>query len=199
MVYTKVYIVFGLIVDRRDLRKILKKVNLEYSDDEYHYLIQYHKDLTIEARRIMNHEKDPSFWVGIILHTYSRYIMHCLDCPKLSSCDMCIGSTSNGYYNITEITKEPQEVNIRNICMYCFHDNRVDLKTPISDWEIIDGKIQIDKSFKSNRCTNCNQEQTNRFSPETVLKREFMYERMKKLSKSEPKLYYILDDCLCCT
>lgn len=158
---------------------------------------------------------EEGFIIGVALHVYyRRHNIKCRDCKEFTCCDTCIGQTNNGFYDVSGICDKPTEVNLRHICFACFADNRDDLMAPVKD-KIYGKDNKEEKSTpqaKSGRrpppklCSTCGCKPDDRFCPETMLQRDYRCEQLKKflqkypaLKDKEIKLYYLLNDCLCCT
>jgi len=200
MVYTKLFIVVGVIVSKSEIKSMLKITNTD--DIPYYYI---HDDIEIFRFQCCSDSSNKKFLIGIKLHTYYRKYINCNNCGANSVCDKCIGYTNNGYYDVQTILNQPTKVNIRNVCMNCYADTKHDLGSREQTCEIVNNLFIDDgEDAYKRKCKVCNCTPSGYRSPEDTL--EFHcseYSRVKKYVKNSinrtPKLYYMIDDCLSCT
>lgn len=212
MVYFTLQIVVGALLSKEDLVKFGADFEDADDDDEYPYLGEDILEGDIKIFRFPGHSKTSTklYLVGIPLHTYyHRVDARCDQCTLRNACDTCLGRTNNGVYDILSITEQPTEVPLENVCFECYSDNRESLGGPEQNVPVVDGRCIGDPEAASLKsCKTCGSRVEWRFCPETVLKRDYHYEQLdrflsypsKKGKKVYPiKLYFMADDCVCCS
>ena len=214
MVYTQVEIILGVVIMLDDLKKIIMKEvdDNKLIDELMDYCREYGvkefpRNSQLYDYRCCSKSKGKLFILGYPIHTYYRKKIRCSNCEEYSVCNDCIGQTNNGYYDVEKILDGPNEVNIRNVCLYCYADNKQDLNAPLKTCFVENGiflKNDYDKSVRI-KCSTCNCVQNEHRSPTDFLKfREYRWNILCKFLKrfninKDVKLYYMLDDCLSCT
>lgn len=209
MVYTTVEIVLGVIMSREELEKIVDLDEDGYVEDPVLDTIRGVYSVRIYMYPCCSEARGEQYLIGVPLHTYYRkHGVRCGDCEEYSVCDMCIGITNNGFYDVCAIHNGPVEVPLRHICQHCFADNKKDLQAPEKDLPIVGNQIQGSSSdSQALPCETCGREPDWRFSPENVLTgRTSMYRLLREtlnghLVPKDKKIafYYMVDDCLSCT
>ena len=118
--------------------------------------------------------------LGIQVHLYYRHFIRCPNCPELAVCDVCIGNTNNGVYDVQDICDRPTEIEPEHVCGRCFADNRraVDHQNP---------------------CRDCRLEESVKDRNKSITLRELrklgnFYDLDKPLG-----FYYMIDGCLSCS
>ena len=119
------------------------------------------------------------------------------------------GHTNNGYYDVRTILNEPIEVNIRNVCLCCYADNRIDMGARHQTAKIVNHTFQCADEAETDinklKCKVCNSESFGYRCPTDHLQfHEYKYSLVTNFLKnnkidSDIKLYYMIDDCLSCT
>ena len=209
MVYFTLKVVLGVVLTKDELKMIIGE---QFFDENYCYDFNDFKidglPKKIELFRFpcCSDSAKKLFILGHTMHTYYRKYIRCDQCPEYCVCDTCIGNTNNGYYNVREILSNPTEVNIRNVCLYCYSDNKLDLGGPITTCTIINDRFQkpISEDLRI-KCSTCNNLPNEFRCPSDFLK--WCNHNCSQISKflnnykinKEVKLYYSLDDCLSCT
>lgn len=208
--FEHVYVVYGFVATRKQLLKWEKegKLLLEKYEWENAYAPKG-RELTIlggitphdPSRKKARVFKFPccsesggeKFLVGYRLHTYYH------------TCDQ-LGMTNNGAYDVRAILNKPVKINMRHICLHCFHDNRRDLGGPTQtapyDYEEHMFLNHTAPVKPRKKCRVCRYKPTKYRSP-----RDFMafhnsqYARGLKGLKKKPHLrfWYMIDDCTSCT
>lgn len=189
MVFQQLEIILGVIINTDDL-KLLSK---EFDEDDYgSYVRSFSGNIPQLPKKSQLYDfpccsnlSQEIYILGYSMHTYDRKFTKCDYCPKkYFVCDICIGETTNGYYDVETILNMPTEVNPENLCLYCFFDNKQKINTA---------------------CHNCNKLPFNDISPlnylKLYIKQYTQLNRFLKKYKLERhiKFYYMLDDCLSCT
>jgi hypothetical protein len=207
MCWNKIYIVLGVPMNLKEV--VSELFDREVTDDDdcewYTQVVDTisrglnTKVITI-SRLPDNHVSQPRYIKGVVLAAYDRMHTKCDDCEEYS-CDKCIGISNNGFYDVTTILENPyQLVNLNHMCYNCYHDNKMDLGYIDEDTKVINRICQVDNDRVTQKCKNCNRCIDLRFCAKTILKKDYIYEEVKEFcGKQEPKLYYIIDDCLCCS
>ena len=126
MVYTTLSIVYGHIVDKKYLEDYL---GVEFDDDypEKDWIESPNCDnyiLNIFRYPCCSKIAGKHFIIGHEVHQYYHKKASCDNCGKYTSCDTCIGTTTNGVYDVDKILNEVIEVDPKHICQHCYHDNK---------------------------------------------------------------------------
>lgn len=186
MVFTELEIIEGVIITLEEIIKFLKEMGKEIPSGEGNpspydccdlansLLEENRGTIKIFPFECCSESSGKLYILGIKQGTYHRKVHRCKNCDEYSVCDKCIGSTSNGFYNVIKISEEPVEVNPKYICSSCFHDHRYE-------------------NFVF--CSSCGAEEEP-YKTSSVFKRE----RYKSLLEGKQiKIYYRVNDCLSCT
>ncbi len=213
MVYTTVKIVLGVIITENELSKLLE---LESNDDiiEYDVESMFNGDIgdaygtKLYPFPCCSNFAGKLFIVGKKVNKYYRKPIRCDDCPKYCVCDRCIGHTNNGYYDVISMLNGPTEVNIRHMCLRCFHDNLEDLNGPLKTANLVDNcfvSTDYDQCLRKH-CSVCNDMPNEYRCPQDSMEffRKKKYEKLKAFVsdngyQKEIKFYYVIDDCLSCS
>jgi hypothetical protein len=137
MVYTEFWIVVGLKLSREQILKYILDATgvIPTEDDEIDELFMetvvrpklpkagYARDLTLFQFVCCSESNGKVFILGHQVHKYYRKFVQCQNCEKYSVCDLCIGETSNGWYDVEKILNEPVEIPSEKICQNCLSDN----------------------------------------------------------------------------
>lgn len=208
MVYTQLHIVVGSVLTYADLERIF--------DIEDPYAIN---DIDLDAPMEIfpfsccSDSATKLFIIGYKLHTYYRNHIRCDDCGEHTVCNKCIGHTNNGYYDVKTILNEPTEVNIRNVCVECWADNKRDMGARLETAPIVNHRFQsvdvdvdvADANHEELNCIVCNIKPYGFRSPmDNLMFHEWRYNSVAKFIaknnlKTDIKLYYMINDCLSCT
>lgn len=207
MVYTELTIVIGAVVSFEDLKNIFE-VEDPYELDSIHD--ELNDKMELLSFNCCSKSANKLFIIGYTLHTYYRNYVRCEDCGERTVCDKCIGHTNNGYYDVQSILDGPTEVPIRNVCFNCFADNCVDMKARSETVQIVDNRYVFANGDEKHAnddalaCKVCNNKFEGYKNPTDTLKQNYKYQIISKFLntnnvESEPKLYYLVNDCLSCT
>lgn len=209
MVYTTVSVIYGVILNRKEVMKLLE-IDSEEDLDEFLfddlYISQKVGSVDIKLYRFpcCSESKDEKWILGKEMHKYyRRFVEKCPDCGEYTYCDRCIGATDNGYYPVIEIFNQPIEVDIRHLCFNCFHDNRKDMGYRYTTAKIVNNRFLRDDYNPEliKRCEVCNIKSENIYrSPQDFMKftYDFINRKLNTYGKN-PKFYYMLNDCISCT
>lgn len=182
MVYTQLMILVGTILTRKQVEEILKNknVDLDEDDDIVEIFNNMLKEPTSNAARQVQLFSFPCcfasdvFILGSKVHSYYRKYVNCRDCKEYACCDMCIGETTGGYYNVVEIAENPIEIAKEKICICCNSDQ-----------------------FSKGKCRLCfNKNVQKKWTAPWYFEKVF---KMLKIKNGEIGYYYMLNDCLSCT
>jgi hypothetical protein len=137
MVYTKVMIIQGSVVNIDDLKSLAKflkiKIANEYEfETEFEYI---HEELIDKINESFSHWElkvynypccsdllSKVFIVGRKTNSYYRLNIKCDKCPRPHVCDICLGITENGPYDVINISNNVVEA--KYICIGCSNDKR---------------------------------------------------------------------------
>lgn len=207
MVYKKLELVIGLVLTYQDVMKIF---NLTHLDELYSFEFQLPHEMQLYHFRCCSESNEKLFIIGYTKHTYYRKYIRCTDCPQYCVCSKCIGFTNNGHYDVQQILDGPTKVNIRNICLECFADNRIDMGARLETLPVVNHRFirpTDEKYIENPKCTTCNSQiklKSSFRSPKDQLCFDGGYNRLSKFAKKhcidqEPQMYYMIDDCCSCT
>lgn len=182
MVFTELQIVRGYVVSVETILKFLEGYDIDTSSEDLYYDVvhffnkEFSGKLGLELLFFPCCSKNGGkmYYLGRIVRKYKRVLHKCDNCKKYTVCDNCIGSTTNGFYDVSKILDEPVKVDQRNICMFCFHDHRY------SNFVFC---TECDEKEKTPRETDS--------TPSPLLE--------KLVGDTESSFYYRLNDCLSCT
>jgi len=194
MVYSNLYIVNGILLTLNHIETIIGRKLEEDEDaaDAVHDMIKksklYQKRMygcaTIRLYNFPCCSASNGKWflLGIEAHQYYRKTLHCANCEDYSVCDICIGETSGGVYDVEAISQGPVEVPADKLCERCYSD-----------------KVN---AFR--RCDTCFMRQRPKVENSKPPTYGHSYDilRLAKefgLSNTETHHYYMVDDCLSCT
>jgi hypothetical protein len=208
MVYTKVQIVVGHIITYEEFEKLtgLDKESTVYSDN-YNFKVNG-REIYMNEYHCCSDLNDECFILGRIVKEYKRTNIKCgehfcdedeCDCGKSGLrknnmcgnyyvCKTCLGDTTNGYYDVSDILDNVAEVNTNYICNNCNHDNKTNIYSKQKACKEC-GIIPSNKQNLSDNQSYCR-----------VYKDVSKY--MRKYDKDfvpDIKFYYMLNDCLSCT
>ena len=180
MVFTQLEILQGYIVTVEAIKKFLEKATDINDEDFYFDVVDVFNKTVAKTLGLKlyifpccSKNQGKLYYLGNIVKKYKRKLHRCEDCTKYSVCDSCIGSTSNGFYDVDKIINEPVKVDWNNLCMYCYHDHRY-------------------PNFVF--CNECGRKQE---TPHTYIPPVF---DLKQLTgDQEAVFYYRVNDCLSCT
>ena len=209
MVYKTVCIVLGYRISREDLENL---ADFDYDGPDMECFSDLRCGLKIDSFTFPcchGDGKPQEYILGFVVHTYYRFHTRCSECESSNFvCDACLGTTNNGYYDVTKIADEMPEVNIRNICFHCYSDNREDLGAPLTTARVVDHEYQEIEGLQLKHCKTCNLLPHKYRSPSDVLIQYYRGEQLcaelkkcgqKNIKRADIKLYYVVDDCLLCT
>jgi len=201
MVYKKLKVVLGVVVNRSELEGILKKNGNSWADNEEfeeiinedlenYYSNGFKWRAKIYSFPCCSTIKSEQFIICESVHTYYHKRSRCNDCKIYTVCEKCIGCTNNGFYDVEKILNEPTKVNISHICLNCFHDNRQDMNVPVN---VGDHSVPNE----GRECDVCGIKTVHNRDSRHMLAHNHKYERLSRYGQVD--LYYIIDDCLYCT
>lgn len=186
MVFSNISLIVGVVLDKVTVMKLLG-----LRDDEGDLIpfqvLNERLGITLYPFPCCSKSGGDKFIIGIPVKTWVRKISRCQECRDGSHCDSCIGETCQGKYPVERILDYPTKCPIKNVCMYCWRDNRA----PITD-------VCIDCGHKPNWNMRFNHYQANRFTEQGVVKKVNRFLKKYNITRT-PKIYYMLDDCLSCS
>lgn len=208
MVYTTLKVVLGFIITNEELIQLLD-LKLGENESHFDYDIEnlfndlgYDRKIELYSFPCCSESRGKLFLINITMHKYYRKMIKCEKCKEYTVCDSCIGYTNNGYYDVDTIFNKPTEINVRQICPWCFHDNGCDLGGPQTT---ASQPTDYDPSIRK-QCTVCNLKPDIRRSPGDYMiwKNHHMYTRLETIQKDHEfkqpiKIYHVIDDCLSCS
>jgi hypothetical protein len=121
------------------------------------------------------HHVDDKYILGVELHRYYQKYTSCDNCFADYKCRDCVGITDNGKYDTCTIGRELCLVDEKNICSFCYHDNKQNM---------------IDK-----RCDKCNRLQHNKRN----IIDDFDNFLTDHYIDGSIRFYYYVECCPCCT
>jgi len=205
MVYTKLFIVSGLLLSKEQIITALETVaeeelkaiaeeDLEEALPELfrEHLVRANPELWMKhcgghypklySFPCCSESSGKWFVLGFKVHAYYRKHVHCGGCPENAVCDMCIGETNNGWYDIDAIFNRPTRILREKICWLCNSD-----------------QVEV-----NHRCKLC-------FINNPEARQNMLSHSEKKLDRFAKEFldfmpgtyaiapYYMVDDCLSCT
>jgi hypothetical protein len=200
MVADYVSLVFGVVVDARDVVEITcDAVVLDENFDQPHYFVEDCESSRCDRARFYEfpccHEANGKKLVfGGVLKTYYRFANdrfeprlkeweECEKCDEYTLCERHFGQTENGYYNLSKAGQEVCYLSTERICGHCHHDRR---------------------SSKAKTCKKCgSKRQFNSKTQKDIILRhaELLFGKnlVKFLKNKEFRVYLVLNDCISCT
>ncbi len=194
MVFSKVQLVVGVVVDRAFIIKLLK-LTPEEAEDEGNCIgfgeIAQKKSRGKMKLKILPYPgcseiEGEKYIIGKIMKSWVRKNSRCEKCEKYSLCDTCIGQTCYGFYDVMKIVNSIVEVPVEHVCLRCWKDN----KKPISVCEDCGTIPNWNHRFDT--------EQKYELKDTEIVKQLNTYKKTKKI-ENPIGIYLMLDDCLCCS
>lgn len=112
------------------------------------------------------------FIIGSTVMEYKRLPVECDECKEHTSCNICLGQTTNGYYNVSRLSKSFVEVENAHICEWCSSDKRTEGRCNVCKYKKLESQgMRLVKFGLDGRLP-------------------------RWLSLRLPKHYYVLDGCL---
>ena len=207
MVYTQLWIVYGVELDAKEVFSIFAPEKTELDEDEQlnELCTKMHKDVEAFRFPCCSDSSNKKIILGVKMHTYYRKYIRCDNCETHSVCDTCIGNTNNGLYDVDKIFSDSAKCNPRHICQNCNADNKIDLGGKLVTEPLVNGKHVEEKNNGCIKCSTCNSTPSKFVSPMDAHKSRlshFNREIAKLLKKGkiskEFYFYYMIDDCLSC-
>lgn len=211
MVYTELYILVGIPLTIQQLKILLPDLTEE--DDvtdqfDEHYVAHEEGKSTMKlfSYPCCSESNGLIYILGYEVHRYYRKYVQCKNCEEHSVCDICIGETTGGYYDVSAIHNGLVSIPPEKICQVC-HSDKVD--------EV--GKCRL--CFMQHSNPKKREEENADKSPEVIkalekrdpvmLKSYEAYVVSKMADKTlkplienldtNPRFYYFLNDCLNCS
>jgi hypothetical protein len=199
MVYTELYIVAGILFSKDQIIQALKvaKVNFDENDEDsllelkdifYENLIRPHEqygakavgpNLRIFGFPCCSDSLNKFYILGYVIHTYYRRHVQCKDCGEHSVCDLCIGETNNGWYDVDTIANKPSHVPADRMCCFC-------------------GSDQVEANHRCKLCFRKNLERREHYVEASV--KRFAHSILHlDAGDCIVSNYLMLNDCLSCT
>ena len=198
MVYRKLLIVTGVILTREQLYEALFCHGVDMKEQDPSELEELVKlNILDEAPEKKNFEcrgglklfQFPSccsansgkfFLLGYEIHAFYRKHVQCSDCEEHSVCELCIGETSGGWYDVQKILDGPVEVPREKMCYICHSDK-------------VGTNGRCDLCFINNKGHEDRRDYQEKHL-RTFVRKNFVPEGEIKVAN-----YYMVDDCLSCT
>jgi len=216
MVYSSVSVIYGIKVNKTILKNILSNHNIDtkYDDDIYDLINRIDNSLLLKKENGVQlffqtccREDDPCLIIGYKLAEYKRKEVYCgniiadfdYECCRDFNCDICLGTTINGVYDVRKIHEEYVECN--TFCMQCKKDrcNNNNCSTEHK---------QILKEYQSKIISSMNGYSVSKIKEvERVLNTSVIYTTLSDIiieyyndySQLSCKFYYFIDDCISCS
>jgi len=188
MPYSVVYLIVGVVVTDEQL-KAIPSIETEDEDNYVAHTIKKTKngDIDLYVYPACSKIGGKKFIIGSIEKTWVRKLSKCAECEDDSCCNTCIGQTEYGHYDVEKILNQVVECPLKNVCMYCWRDNK---KTIMKGCRACGHIPNWDMRF--------NTPADNKFKDKPIVKEVEKY-MQKKHIEGEVKIYYAIDFCLCCS
>jgi hypothetical protein len=123
MVYSKISLIVGFLVDKKQATEIL---DIDADDYIVNQTLDKYDSYKISIYNFpcCSESNQKNFIIGTSVKTWVRKCSECSECNEYGCCDNCIGQTCNGYYPVNDILNNPTECPTENVCMYCWKDNK---------------------------------------------------------------------------
>lgn len=178
MVYTKVMVIYGIIVTRKQLKKTglidkdgyIQKYTLQINE------IYPEKSIQAFPYPCCSDLACKKYIIGVKVREYYRKIKECDECGEYTCCNECIKCTERGKFDVVEILNNVVNVDNSLICRKCHNISSFEISedSPCKFCNYNNSLPHIDTEIKS----FCNQ---------------------ISIKYTDVKHYLMIDDCLSCT